>query len=138
MRPMMTILLVGFVSLLPLKTQAQQTQLTLSCQIERAMDVKADRKAEPSESFSAIVHMTQDSIATIEATTEYCFDYVGSFSEQQVYGQCEHTVEGRKYSARLMINRINGTFEYDFTSIGPGGIVDFEQWGHCTPGKKLF
>src|SRR6516225_200615 len=56
----MKTLLVLFIALLPLQAQAQEIQLTLNCQIERA------HQAGPSSgSFSATVHTSNSQDATI-------------------------------------------------------------------------
>jgi hypothetical protein len=52
--------------------------------------------------------MSNSQDATIEVTTGFCFNYVGSFSEQEVIGECKRTVGDLKYWAYLTINRING------------------------------
>jgi hypothetical protein len=136
MRPMTTILIVGFISLLPLETQADQIQLTLNCQVENAIDMKTTQESKSSESFSAIVHLpnSQNDVAIIEATTFGCFDYVGSFSELEVSGDCERTVGTMKFREMLTINRVTGSFEHNFFL----GNDAMEYSGHCTPGKRLF
>jgi len=135
MRPMTTILIVGSISLLPLKIQAQEIQL--NCQVERSVELKSGKEIAP-ESFSAIVRMTQDGTATIDATTGFCFNYVGSFSEQEVDGSCERTVsiagKNEKFTARLTINRFNGAFDHSLMT----GLSIYSSSGRCTPGKKLF
>ena len=124
------------IALLPLQAQAQEIQLTLNCQIERAHDFKT-RQSPSSGSFAAIVHMSNSQDATIKVTTGSCFNYVGSFSEQEVIGECKRTVGDSKYWAYLTINRINGEFEHVFTSSGGSAEIEYSE-GHCTPGKKLF
>ena len=62
----MKTLLVLFIALLPL--QAQEIQLTLNCQIERAHDFKTRQAGPSSGSFSAIVHMSNSQDATIKVT----------------------------------------------------------------------
>jgi hypothetical protein len=48
-----------------------------------------------SGAFSAIVRMNQaGAFATIEATTPGCFDYVGSFADLEVAGDCERYSSG--------------------------------------------
>jgi hypothetical protein len=131
----MKTLLVLFIALLPL--QAQEIQLTLNCQIERAHDFKTRQAGPSSGSFSAIVHMSNSQDATIEVTTGFCFNYVGSLSEQEVIGECKRTVGNSKYWAYLTINRLNGEFEQVFTSSGGSAEIEYLE-GHCTPGKKLF
>ena len=130
-------LLVLLIALLPLQAQAQEIQLTLNCQIERAHDFKTRQKGPSSGSFSAIVHMSNSQDATIEVTTGFCFNYVGSLSEQEVIGECKRTVGDSKYWAYLTINRLNGEFEHVFTSSGGSAEIEYSE-GHCTPGKKLF
>ena len=136
MRPMTTILFVGFISLLPLETQAQQIQLTLNCQIESAVDFKTGHEGQSSGSFSAIVRMSNSQDATIEATTDFCSNYVGSFTEREVNGDCERIVGNLRYWALLTINRINGG--YFVSSSTTDVITDVEYSGQCTPGRKLF
>jgi hypothetical protein len=55
------------IALLPLQAQAQEIQLTLNCQIERAHDFKT-RQSPSSGSFAAIVHMSNSQDATIKVT----------------------------------------------------------------------
>jgi len=134
---MMKSLPVLLIAFLPLQAQAQEIQLTLNCQIERAHDFKTRQAGPSSGSFSAIVHMSNSQDATIEVTTGFCFNYVGSLSEQEVIGECKRTVGDSKYWAYLTINRINGEFEHVFTSSGGSAEIEYSE-GHCTPGKKLF
>jgi hypothetical protein len=131
----MKTLLVLLIALLPLQAQAQEIQLTLNCEIERAHDFKTRQAGPSSGSFSAIVHMSNSQDATIEVT--FCFNYVGSLREQEVIGECKRTVGDSKYWAYLTINRINGEFEHVFTSSGGSAEIEYLE-GHCTPGKKLF
>jgi hypothetical protein len=126
------------ITLLPLQTQAQEIQLTLSCQVERAVNLKTKGEEIAPESFSAIVHMmpgTGPSIGSvvIEATTK-CPTYKGTFTEQEVNGDCAGGIGSYNIHAELKINRINGAFEHFFNS--PLSMVKYS--GHCTPGKKLF
>ena len=128
-------LLVLLIALLPLQAQAQEIQL--NCQIERAHDFKTRQGGPSSGSFPAIVHMSNSQDATIEVTTGFCFNYVGSFSEQEVIGECKRTVGDSKYWAYQTINRTNGEFEHVFRSSGGSAEIEYLE-GHCTPGKKLF
>jgi hypothetical protein len=129
-------------ALLPLQqTQADQIQLTLNCQVETVMDSKTGQESKLSDSFSAIVSMSNphEGTATIEATTFGCLNYEGSFEELQVFGECERTVEGINYHAWLRINRVTGAFEHTLLSTrGPNVSSNRDYWGHCTPAKKLF
>jgi len=137
---MMKSLPVLLMTSLPLQAQAQQTQLTLNCQIESAYDVRAKRADASSGSFSAIVRMSsKDDIAKIEATTDGCFDYEGSFDELQVSGECNRTVETTQFHAFMRIDRITGKFEhiFYFGDVGPAAknvenAVEYS--GHCNTG----
>jgi hypothetical protein len=75
--------------LLPFQAQAQVVELTLTCEYEGTYDPTTSLEQKLSGNFSAIVRMTPPALARIEATTLGCFDYDGSFSEQEVYGDCE-------------------------------------------------
>ena len=123
-------------ALLLLQGQAQQVQLTLNCQIESAVDFKTGHEGQSSGSFSAIVRMSSSQDATIEATTDFCSNYLGSFTEQEVNGDCERIVGNLRYWALLTINRINGG--YFVSSSTTDVITDVKYSGHCTPSKKLF
>jgi hypothetical protein len=126
-------------ALLPLQAQAQQVQLTLSCQIESAVDFKRGHEGQSSGSFSAILRMSNSRDATIEATTDFCSNYVGSFTEREVNGDCERIVGNLRYWALLAINRINGGFRRYFVSSSTTDVItDVKYSGHCTPGKQLF
>jgi hypothetical protein len=121
--------------LLPAQARAQVVELTLNCRYESAYEpLKAQSEAPVSGSFSAIVRMQTNQVATMDATTSGCFDYVGTFNELEVAGECERDVASTKVKATLRINRISGAFEEDLT-IGKSYTI-FE--GHCTPAKKLF
>jgi hypothetical protein len=133
---MMKSLPVLLMALLLLQGQAQQVQLTLNCQIESAVDFKTGHEGQSSGSFSAIVRMSSSQDATIEATTDFCSNYLGSFTEQEVNGDCERIVGNLRYWALLTINRINGG--YFVSSSTTDVITDVKYLGHCTPGKKLF
>jgi hypothetical protein len=123
-----------------LQAEAQVAELTLNCQNERDYDTKTSREKEVTGDFSAVVRMQtlKDGvqIATIHATEPPCFDFVGSFDELEVYGDCERTLSPTlgKAKASLTINRINGTFSR--TVFFDKSDLIFS--GHCTPGKKLF
>jgi hypothetical protein len=122
--------------LLPAQAWAQTTELTLNCQYESTYEpLKGDGSESPmSGGFSAIVRMTQAGAATIEATTFGCFDYVGSFTNLEVAGDCERTINGFKTKITLRINRISGAFAQD-SVLGKSFIISN---GRCTPAKKLF
>ena len=116
-----------------LPAQAWAQTLTLNCQYESSYDAKANSETPISGGFSAIVRMAE-TIATIEATTFGCFDYVGSFTEQEVAVGCERVAAGVKIKATLTINRINGDFSHT-TLIGQSYRMNS---GRCTVAKKLF
>jgi hypothetical protein len=104
--------------------------------VQNSLNALKPENGEPiSGDFSAIVRMhTSQGRAEIQATTTGYFDYVGSFTELQVSGDCERSLSSTKVTATLTINRINGAFEHGL-SIGKSYTI-FS--GHCTPGKKLF
>ena len=121
--------------LLPAQAWAQTTELTLNCQYESTIEpLKAGSESPMSGGFSAIVRMTQAGAATIEATTFGCFDYVGSFTNLEVAGDCERTIAGDKIKETLRIDRISGAFEQT-SVLGKSFIISN---GRCTPAKKLF
>lgn len=82
--------------------------------------------------------MKQDKTGTfayIEATTPFCFDYMGSFTDQEVTGNCERTFEdGTGTKQTLNFNRFSGAFDH---SIVMGKSFHLYS-GHCVPAKKLF
>lgn len=125
--------------LMPLQAKAQNIELTLNCEYESLYDYKKALQEDTSGSFSAIVPMLTlkdgAAVATIQATTLYCFNFEGSFSDLEVYGDCERTLsDSTKVKASLRINRVNG--EFDNTLIQGNSIRNFA--GHCKPAKKLF
>jgi len=76
-----------------------------------------------------------EAIAKIQATTIYCFNFDGWFSNLEVYGDCERVLsDSTKVKASLRINRINGEFD---NTIFEGNFTK-QLTGHCTPAKKLF
>jgi hypothetical protein len=122
-------------SLLPAQAWAQVAELTLNCQYESSFDTKKPESEIPTTGgFSAIVRMQANQVATIEATTIGCFDYVGGFSELEVAGDCERTAGQTKFKATLRIDRVSGAFEHDLLMGNSYTIFN----GHCAPGKKLF
>ena len=126
--------------LLPLQARAQSVELTLNCNYESAFDVMKRQTRKTSGDFSAIVRMQEGATpsATIEATTTGCFDYVGSFNELGVSGDCERAISlgdsVKKFKVTLSIDRISGTFQHNVL------FGDSYTWyyGRCTPAKKLF
>ena len=133
----LTLAAISFLALLaPAQAWAQYIELTLNCQYESSYEpLKGGIETPTSGAFSAIVHMNQNiTVATIEATTPGCFDYVGSFTDLEVAVDCERTIAGVKGKATLRINRINGTFEHG-SLIGKSYII---YSGRCTVAKKLF
>jgi hypothetical protein len=131
---MRTVGIVLLAVLVPLQGWAQTVDLTLNCQYESVFDPTTTLRSPSSGSFSAIVRMRTDGTATIEATTGGCFDYVGSFTELQVSGDCKNTIGGTKWAAVLTIDRISGEFSHAVFSGKSSKLYD----GHCTPGKKMF
>jgi hypothetical protein len=128
------------IMLLPAQALAWDVELRLNCEYERFLtDREGEHESGPvSGSFSAIVHMKQDKTGTfalIEATTIGCFDYVGSFTDLVVTGDCERTVAGLGTDkATLTFNRLSGAFDH---SIVIGKSFNLYS-GHCVPAKKLF
>src|SRR5215831_12814452 len=133
---MMKALLV-LIALLPLQARAQEIQLTLSCLSENVYDGQTKQEGPSSESFSAIVRMSGSEDASIEATTGFCPNYEGSFSELEVVATCYRTADvgDSKYFAFLAISRVSGAF--DLTNAGGPEHTARQYTGHCTPGKKL-
>lgn len=123
-----------FLFLLPFQAQAQVVELTLSCEYKSTYDPTAGLEEKLSGTFSAVVRMTPPALARIEATTPGCFDYDGSFSEQEVYGDCERSISNIKTKKSLRINRINGRFK-ETSLIGKSFSI---HDGHCVMKKKLF
>ena len=120
--------------LLPLQARAEEIQLTLSCRSENVYDGETKHEGPSSESFSAIVRMSGSEDATIEATTDFCPNYAGSFSELEVVATCYRAavVGDSAYFAFLVINRVSGAF--DLTNAGGPARTARRYTGHCTPG----
>jgi hypothetical protein len=130
---------VSLFLLVPLQAKAQSVELTLNCEYESSYDLKTNLTERTSGGFSAIVQMQTlkdgTTNATIQATTIYCFNFLGSFGDLEVAGDCERTLgDSKRVKASLRINRING--EFDNTTIV--GNYWKQLTGHCTPAKKLF
>lgn len=129
---------ISFVALLlPAQAWAAETiELTLNCQYESSYRPLKEESEYPTTGvFSAIVRMSQaGDFATIEATTSGCFDYVGSFTNLEVAGDCERTVSGVKLKNTLRIDRNNGAFVLN-SEIGKSLII---FTGRCTLSRKLF
>ena len=128
----------GLLLLVP-QAKAQSVELTLNCQYESSYDLKTSFTEKMSGGFSAIVQMQTlkdgTTTATIQATTVYCFNFLGGFSDLEVAGDCERTIgQSENVKASLRINRING--EFDNTTMA--GSYRKLLSGHCTPAKKLF
>ena len=134
---MMKALPVLLIALLPLQAGAEEAQLTLSCRSENVYDGETKREGPSSESFSVIVRMSGSEDASIEATTGFCPNYAGSFSELEVVATCYRAavVGDSAYFAFLVINRVSGAF--DLTNAGGPEHTARQYTGHCTPGKKL-
>jgi hypothetical protein len=133
--------------LLPLPALAERVELTLNCQYESQLDVIKNQQGSASGSFSAIVRMQTlkdgTPYAMIEATTSPCFNYVGSYTELEVSGDCERTITSggsvEKNRSFLKIDRISGAFRYDqLFGSSKASLSYVWYYGHCTPGKKLF
>ena len=121
------------IALLPLQAQAEEIQLTLSCRSENVYDGQTKKEGPSSESFSAIVRMSGSEDASIEATTGFCSNYEGSFSELEVVATCYRTADvGDSKFAFLTINRVSGAF--DLTNAGGPARTARRYTGHCTPG----
>ena len=74
--------------------------------------------------------------ASIEATTGFCSNYEGSFSELEVVATCYRAaVVGDSKFAFLVINRVSGAFA--LTNAGGPAHTAQRYTGHCTPGEKL-
>ena|SRR6516165_9089743 len=130
---MMKALPVLLIALLPLQAQAEEIQLTLSCRSENVYDGQTKKEGPSSESFSAIVRMSGSEDASIEATTGFCPNYEGSFSELEVVATCYRTADvGDSKFAFLTINRVSGAF--DLTNAGGPAHTAQRYTGHCTPG----
>ena len=125
---------VLLMALLPLQARAQEIQLTLNCQSENVYDGETKQEGPSSESFSAIVRMSGSEDATIEATTGFCPNYAGSFSELEVVATCYRAavVGDSAYFAFLVINRVSGAF--DLTNAGGPARIAWRYTGHCMPG----
>ena len=125
---MMKALPVLLIALLPLQAQAEEIQ-----QSENVYDGQTKKEGPSSESFSAIVRMSGSEDASIEATTGFCPNYEGSFSELEVVATCYRTadVADSKF-AFLTINRVSGAF--DLTNAGGPEHTARQYTGHCTPG----
>jgi len=69
--------------------------------------------------------------ASIEATTGFCPNYEGSFSELEVVATCYRTafVGDSKYFAFLVINRVSGAFG---SSINCSNGLSAHQFGNTT------
>ena len=134
---MMKALPVLLMALLPLQARGQEIQLTLNCQSENVYDGQTKQEGPSSESFSAIVRMSGSEDASIEATTGFCPNYEGSFSQLEVVATCYRTADvgDSKYFAFLAISRVSGAF--DLTNAGGPEHTARQYTGHCTPGKKL-
>ena len=130
---MMKALPVLLIALLPLQARAEEIQLTLNCQSENVYDGQTKKEGPSSESFSAIVRMSGSEDASIEATTGFCPNYEGSFSELEVVATCYRTADvGDSKFAFLTINRVSGAF--DLTNAGGPARTARRYTGHCTPG----
>ena len=134
---MMKALPVLLMALLPLQARGQEIQLTLNCQSENVYDGQTKQEGPSSESFSAIVRMSGSEDASIEATTGFCSNYEGSFSELEVVATCYRTADvgDSNHFAFLVINRVSGAF--DLTNAGGPAHTAQRYTGHCTPGKML-
>jgi hypothetical protein len=116
-----------------LQARAEEIQLTLSCRGENVYDGQTKQEGPSSDSFSAIVRMSGSEDASIEATTDFCPNYEGSFSELEVFATCYRTADvGDSKFAFLAINRVSGTFE--LTNAGGPAHTAQRYTGHCTPG----
>lgn len=136
-----TVAIIAFVVLmLPVRGSAQVMELTLNCKYERGRDVATNGEFVLPADFSATVRMLTDKAdlhsALIEATTDWCSDYVGSFTDLEVAGDCERFAEAAKLKikASLRFNRVSGGFEHDLL-IGTTYAIFH---GRCAVGKKLF
>jgi hypothetical protein len=139
MKPLAVTIL--FLLFLPVGVQAQVAELTLNCQYESTYDGKTSLEEKTTGGFSAIVRMQapKDSVnnATIHATTPFCFDFDGWFSELEVSGDCERNLSPSEIvKSKLRINRISGEFENTLIQ-GKNATLRIYA-GHCTPAKKLF
>jgi hypothetical protein len=139
---------IGLLSLLlPLEARAQPIELTLNCQYETVLDATTRRTSESSGSFSATVRMQTlndgTSNAVIEATTELCQHFVGSFTELVVGGECHNAIDvsGTTIYSSLFVDRISGSFDHSLVTgtqpSKPATSIHLYS-GHCKPGKKLF
>jgi hypothetical protein len=116
---------------------AQNVKLTLNCQYESVAENDGKGlgpRKQASGSFSAIVLMMGSDAAFIDATTAGCFDYVGSFTDLQVTGDCERTTDGFKVKSTLIFDRYSG--EFDHTVLMGKSLLVYG--GHLGPAKKLF
>lgn len=127
-------IIIAIVWLVPLNLSAAQKTIRLICEYTHSID--GGKSIDISGEDLITINYSEGGRAVIEKTG-FGGEFVGTLSEEQIYGVSKFKMKDLTARQTLTINRFTGAFEITFFIEGSKGSL--VQYGKCKPAtEKLF
>lgn len=115
-----------------LKAHAEQNTIRLICKYSHTINAEGEISGTSGEELITVNY--SDNGDAIIKKQGLGAEFIGTISDEEIYGKTEYGISGRTFQRTLRINRFTGALEITFEIIGSkGGLI---HYGICEPVTK--
>ena len=128
-------LTILIILMIPLKLIVVQTTIRLICKYSNTVDKQGNSRETTGENLVTVTY--SDNGKAIIKKDDLGAEFIGTISEEKIYGETNYQIQNSMFYQTLIINRYTGAFEITFRITGKSdGIVHYGKCEKAT--NKLY